>query len=49
MVKDRPKPFGQQATAITWSDLNKAQEFCENMIHSWEQVMVSLEFADRLE
>ena len=35
--------------AIAWSDLEKAQEFCENMMHIWEQVMISLDFADRID
>lgn len=35
--------------AMVWSELEKAQEFCDNMMHVWEQVMLSFEFADRLE
>ena len=33
---------------IQWNELEKAQEFCENMMHIWEQVMISLEYADRI-
>ncbi len=35
--------------AIAWSELKKAQDFCESMMGLWEQVMMSLEFADRIE
>ena len=35
--------------AIAWSDLRQAQGFCENMMHVWEQVMLSFEFAARIE
>ena len=31
-----------------WSELEKAQELCENMMHIWEQVLISFEYADRI-
>ena len=34
---------------IVGSELKLAQDFCENMMHIWEQVMLSFEFADRIE
>ena len=34
---------------IQWSELQKAQEFCDNMMHVWEQVMISFDYADRID
>ena len=34
---------------IQWNELQKAQEFCDNMMHVWEQVIISFEHADRID
>lgn len=34
---------------LSLSEVQAARDFCENVMHIWEQVMVSLEFADRIE